>query len=369
MKKITYCILLIFLTEVGKSQFFGSDPSWVLVKQDNFDSLNNSNWYNTYPWGNWAPGVDVAYYSSSNLLFNYSSGYLAFKAERPTTPIIYTYPAWAGGATDTFYYRSGAIWSKFKLKYGYYEMSAKLPQGLGFHTSLYMFSTDTPGIGPCHFTSGPNVPGKYWNEIDALENGAIASSDTSRVGGGYLYMDPDSCTNNGSLVGKGIPFQNLLVPGNTTQEHKYGLLWEPNKITFYFDDKIDTSFTDATFIPHNAMSMVLTLGMDGGYFPDVGTPSATLPNYYQVNYFKAWQLQAECGIAATICGSIPGNYNFKVKKSIELQPPSCGGTTGTINTSSNVGLWATDYIIIHPGQTINADGSGTFSASITQCPN
>jgi hypothetical protein len=105
-----------------------------------------------------------------------------------------------------------------------------------------------------------------------------------------------------------------------------------------------------------------------GYGP--GTSGNTIfPNYFQIDYLKIWQQKTSCDTVESFCASAfnHSTYTYAVKKSISIGGSGC--TTSTINTSDNVSLWATDYILIDQGTVINPNGSGSYSADITLCPN
>jgi len=54
-----------------------------------------------------------------------------------------------------------------------------------------------------------------------------------------------------------------------------------------------------------------------------------------------------------------------VKKSVAI---GGGGCTPNIYTSDNPAFWATDFVELKEGTTITANGSGSFLAYVTPCP-
>jgi beta-glucanase (GH16 family) len=169
-------------------------------------------------------------------------------------------------------------------------------------------------------------------------------------------------------------YQNYdyLITGlpDLSQEHKYAVFWEPDRITWYIDDKEVLMKYDPVYTPHLLTNVILQLDIDNrgaNYSPDPTTP---FPAYMLINYFNAYQLLPDCNTDEIFWGIAfdPLTYNYAVKKTVSFGGTACTAPS-TINTSSNVSLWATDYILLDEGTTINDNGSGSFMAKITKCPN
>lgn len=362
MYKIKSIILFasaLLMWQISEAQLPVGDPTWQLSKIDTFSTFNNSSstgWWKSYNWGPTNNGLE---YNDSINNVSCVSGWLVLKADTLIPPKTVTGSRWG-----TYYYQSGAIQSHFKYKYGYYEISAKLPKGKGFWPAFWMNAGGPywSGLSPCDSLHGDSLP--YYNEIDMLENNGITSI-YNQVGGGYDFRDSIACT----WLENQIPFQGLPVSGDITQEHRYACFWEHDRMTFYFDDVPIKVMYDPKYTPHNPMYTIINFAIDNTDKPNTGGQVTTFPAYFKINHFKIWQLQAACGTVETFCGTAfnSGTYTYAVKKSISIGGSGC--TSSTINTSSNVGLWATDYILLGEGTTINGNGSGSFIADITQCPN
>ncbi|MCE3226073.1 MAG: endo-beta,3-glucanase [Bacteroidetes bacterium] len=342
MKQITYSrvftvVLAVFALK-GFAQLPANDASWQLQKQDNFNSYNSADWHATYSWGNTNNGLE--WNDPANLLYN--SGWLEIKCEKLTTPIPCT-----GCTYSQYYYKSGAIFSKFQYKYGYYEISAKLPVGRGLWPAFWEL-----GIGPAA------SPCNYYNEIDIAENGGGQSISGQEMGFNMHHKAPPACT-WWSLSGGTIP--PGVVVGDITQEHKYAALWEPGKVTYFFDDNPIRVVEDAVHVPSNPLSTIINFAVDPWTQPDAST---NFPAYFKINYLNISQLKQDCSTNENICTFNKSTYNYAVKKSVTIS-----GCSNTIKTSDEVKFYATDYILLDSGLELQADGTGTFLAYMTQCPN
>jgi beta-glucanase (GH16 family) len=347
--KIYITVYSLLLVGISLAQLPVNDTTWTLVKVDNFDSLKTTDWAGTYLWGPVNNGIE--YNDPANLLFNSPSGYLTIKCESPPAPIIYH-------DTLIYYFRSGAMQSKFKYKFGYYEISAICPKGKDFWPAFWLWWAGTPGVGACTSVG-------YYNEIDILENSGI-TSQYDQTGGGYLWADQDTCGISSKIYIDAIPFQGLPVPGDITQEHKYALFWEPNRLTWFFDDTPIKTIYDTLEIPQNALSVIINFALD---WPNRYPTPGSLPAYFKVNYLKIWQLGSDCNTAVTFCNNFNAsswNSNSKVKKSITIGGSGC---SDNINTGDKVNLWATDFVLLDSGTSITNNNSGSFSAQVTKCPN
>ena len=70
--------------------------------------------------------------------------------------------------------------------------------------------------------------------------------------------------------------------------HKYGVKWEPNKITFYYDGQ-------QVYSANVSMSDRMYILLDLWYGSASGTPDNTTPqgktNAFEVNYVRAWKFK------------------------------------------------------------------------------
>jgi beta-glucanase (GH16 family) len=68
--------------------------------------------------------------------------------------------------------------------------------------------------------------------------------------------------------------------------HTYGVDWQPDAVTWYFDGKVVKTFTDTTVIPNTPMYILVDLAVGGWVsFPDKNTH---FPAVMQVDYVRVW---------------------------------------------------------------------------------
>ncbi|MBL7895709.1 MAG: glycoside hydrolase family 16 protein [Bacteroidia bacterium] len=351
-RTLTLFLYVVFNISVFmRAQLPLSDATWSLTQQDAFNTNTLSpQWITTYPWGAPVNNGDE-YNSASNLLLTYSTGYLAIKCET-VTPITYT-----AGPNSPYKYQSGVISSTWTAKYGYYEISAKLPVGMGYWPAFWIW-----GMG--------DTPYCWYNEIDIVENGGLVSSLGNQMGFNYWYYpSPVSppCPALPSCPGGSVIPPGIDVGTNIANEHKYAVFWEPDRFTYFFDDSpVFSVDNDPAHVPSHSLSTIINFAIIPSNWLNPPDPNTVFPAYFQVNYFNLWQLTPDCSTVENICNFSAGSYTYAVKKSVTIGGSSC---TSTINTGSNVSFWATDFVLLNEGTTINDNGSGSFLMRVTECPN
>lgn len=176
------------------------------------------------------------------------------------------------GGDGNFFDRTLDTEGRFSQTYGYFEIEAKLPKGQGVWPAFWLF----------------NQIGERRPEIDIME--AYASGEapwSARAADGMssatmyapvVWHDRDNRAGYGKIA----------TPDLADGFHKYGVKWEPNRITFYFDGvegySLDASVSDPMYI-----ILDLWFGSASGS-PDGSTPTGA-GNAFTVNYVKAWQFR------------------------------------------------------------------------------
>jgi beta-glucanase (GH16 family) len=174
-------------------------------------------------------------------------------------------------ASGSFFNRTIDTDGKYYQKYGYFEMEAKLPVGKGPWPGFWIFNhigedrrpevdimEAYPGGGPDTGWSDANLhPGAY--QVKVWQTPVTPAGESA-----------------------------IATPDLSAGFHKYGVKWEPNKFTFYFDGRewysVNTTINDPLYIL-----------LDLWFGSASGTPDDTTPtgkgNAYEINYVRAWQFK------------------------------------------------------------------------------
>jgi beta-glucanase (GH16 family) len=188
-----------------------------------------------------------------------SKGVLTISAKpTPSNLLKYTHNLpYTTGWIDTYH--------EFSQTYGYFEMRAQLPAGRGTWPCFWLLPKD----------------GSWPPEIDALEG---------INGNGYDYTTVHS-TVSGDVKLASNHYKSgagTAEPGMTTGFHTYGVDWEPNTITFYFDRKEVYQTATPADLKGKPMYMIASLAI-GGYWPGNPSASESWPQRMQIDYLRAYQ--------------------------------------------------------------------------------
>jgi beta-glucanase (GH16 family) len=201
---------------------------------------------------------DRIWYEASNPTRNYAveDGKLKIWPERD-----------AGG---NFFNRTIDTDGRFSQAYGFFEMEAKLPVGKGAWPAFWLFNhlgERRPEIDIMEAYSGGTKEGG-WSDGN---NHPLAFAST-------VWQDPAAPSGERTIV----------TPDLSSGFHKYGLKWEPGKMTFYFDGNavysVAASVSDPLYI-----LLDLWFGSASG-MPDETTPTGK-GNSFEVNYVRAWKFR------------------------------------------------------------------------------
>lgn len=224
----------------------GQDASlYTLTFSEDFNSFNSSVW-NDHIW-----------YETSNATKNYTveDGVLKIWPQRD--------------ASGNFFNRAIDTDGKYYQTYGYFEMEAKLPVGKGTWPAFWLYNHDQ--------ADHPEI-----DIMEAYAGGVSPWGDNNDHPTAYGSTAWPTGPNGGSY------FQQNMTPDLSAGFHKYGLKWEPSKLTFYFDGK-------QVYTVNASMSKRMYILLDLWYGSASGQPDSTTPtgktNSYEVNYVRAWQFK------------------------------------------------------------------------------
>jgi hypothetical protein len=377
MNKILLLLLLLFvLSQRIYAQLPPTDSSWELKFVDQFDSIypsfivDTSKWVRSMPWGQngspevcncnaamdtcdtlvgksyftqWADNaanslqVDTTgsgtlkiiarkqnYYGARTTFFNCGSPLCTNPACATLDGINY----YCAREDSVLYnYTTAMLYSKFKFKYGYFELKFKIQQAPTLPATNYGYTMDWWLWDGDSATKGSS-------EIDMFE---IRGSDSLYTNNVHYYSDSTDLTDDG-----GNPFFHGSINSNW---HISGLEWGPDRIDFYLDGTKIRSYPvkpDSLF----AMPMIIDLDANATNFCNgVDTVHTVFPFEFDVDYVKVYQLKYLWNTAKSICAYAPTTYDT-LYKSLTFGGGSC---TPTIPSSSNITHRATDYILLNDG--------------------
>ena len=191
--------------------------------------------------------------------FSVSNGVLTITAQ-PTpasiAPYVNNYP-YTSGSIDTYH--------EFSQTYGYFEMRAELPAGQGLWPSFWLLPENN----------------SWPPELDVMEMmGSDPTTLATTVHSTVSGTSKLSATHYDTSAG-------TSVANMTTGFHTYGVDWEPDTITWYFDgQEVFQAPTPADM--RQPMYMIANLAV-GGYWPGSPDASTQFPAQMQIDYMRAYE--------------------------------------------------------------------------------
>ncbi len=236
-----------------------------LVFSDEFRdaSIDSSRWNSRYRWGpDWIINSEKQYYV--DYLNNPDFGHSPFEldGEHLTINLIKT-PDWLLGSARWQPYLSGTLntYNKFRMRYGYVEMRAKMPRGRGLWPAFWLL----------HQHDNDRRP-----EIDVVE---MLGHDTNVVYNTYHHYEGWNLKSTPSYEVRGVDF--------AADFHTYGVKWEPGLIIWYVDGVEKNRYQNAN-VSWEDMYLLVNLAAGGWWAgdPDGSTP---LPAKMTIDYIRAYQ--------------------------------------------------------------------------------
>jgi beta-glucanase (GH16 family) len=176
------------------------------------------------------------------------------------------------GSDGEFFDRTLDTDGRFLQRYGYFEIEARLPKGQGVWPAFWLF----------------NQIGERRPEIDIMEAYPSGLEPWGAPGPDgvpvAMMYAPVVWTDGLQRAG----YAKVVTPDLSADFHRYGVKWEPNRVTFYFDGRevysLDVAVSDPLYI-----ILDLWFGSSSGE-PDDRTPTGE-SNSFEINYVKAWQFK------------------------------------------------------------------------------
>jgi beta-glucanase (GH16 family) len=290
----------------------------VMTFDDEFNSLNlwngTSGTWDTNYWYNPVNGAgstlssngEQEWYINSNYgptssvkPWSVSNGVLSITAA-PASPAI-------SSLIDNYQYTSGSLntYYSFSQTYGYFEVDAKLPAGQGLWPAFWLMPEN----------------GSWPPELDVME---MLGNNPSTI-----YTTVHSTTLAGNQEA-----QADAVANTTTSFNTYGVDWEPNFITWYFDGQpIYKVATPADL--DTPMYMILNLAV-GGYWPGAANSTTPFPATMQVNWIRAYQSLSAAQAAGAV--DTPAPTTLQAQGSAITLSGSAGWTSAAMLSNGEVVL-------------------------------
>ncbi|MBB5219392.1 hypothetical protein DYE49_09810 [Treponema rectale] len=216
--------------------------------------------------GNWGNG-ELQWYSDNDADNTYvSDGTLKIVAKKESS--------------NGMNYTSGRIVTRSitggQWKYGYIEMSAKIPNDAGVWPAFWMLDQD--------IYDGENWPGS--GEIDIME------SSVNLWGSDNVYGTLHCTAGSG---GSPVFTKNSTVSFSDGKFHKYAVDWDDDHIDWYYDDvKVFTynpaSYDDGPWPFKEEFYIIINLAVGGNLGGEV--PSDFTSSTMEVDYVRVWQKDA-----------------------------------------------------------------------------
>lgn len=242
----------------------GVPDGYRLVFNDEFrgSSLDSAKWSSRYRWGPWwTINNEKQFYVDAINEPDFGHSPFTFDGENLTISASKT-PGNLKGRANNKNYLSGALTThgKFKMRYGYVEMRARLPKGKGLWPAFWLLHNQENGRRP---------------EIDVVE---MLGDKTDLVYQTYHYY------NNRSL--RSTPSYKVWGSDFSADFHTYGMQWEPGRITWYVDGQATNSYADGSVAAED-MYLLVNLAV-GGSWPGSPNGSTRFPAKYTIDYIRAY---------------------------------------------------------------------------------
>ena len=233
-------------------------------------------------------------------------------------------------AMGSYQYTSGLIETdhSFSQTYGYFEMRAELPAGQGLWPAFWLMPQD----------------GSWPPELDVME---VLGNDPTT-----LYTTVHTAQ-TGSHTSSGLA---SLVANMSTGYHTYGVDWESDKITWYFDGK-PVYQVDTPADMHKPMYMIANLAVGGGW-PGAANSTTPFPAQMNIDYVRAYSSLPTDVIATEAAGGVAAAGSVAAATAGTTSAGSATTTTTTPATTTTTTTTPATTTVTTTPATTTATGSG-----------
>jgi len=161
---------------------------------------------------------------------------------------------------------------KGEFLYGRIEMKAKLPKGRGTWPAFWMLSAKEPRVWPDD------------GEIDIMEHVGYKQGEVT--GACHVKRNP---TGN-DIISK---VNTIEVTDASEAFHIYSLVWTPEKLEWYVDDKLFHSYDKADrpshhWPFHDKFYILLNIAIGGSWGGRQGVDDSIFPQKYFIDYIRVY---------------------------------------------------------------------------------
>lgn len=316
---------LIIIPQLLVCQTPADDQSWEIAFQDlftdesTFDDIWWSGAYNTNTLLHCpaVPACELQAYERTNVIYQYGGGLKLQSLEEDVTRLAERWEDSTEVLCDgiqnlrDFEYTSGAITSKTRYGYGFFEIRCKIPKGLGYWPAFWM-----------HYAG---------QEIDVLEPSGSQSVNCTEYGAN-VYLADDCPLEQCKYPDTIFASSNL-----STNFHKYAVEWTPGLVIFYLDD-VPKRYVKGNMVPNVSMHVIANLAIS----PWSGVNYPFSEKSFDIEYIKIYSLKKNCTEDV-----ISNNFNFNTHNYSLKRLYQIGGST--VPTGSSVTLRAVNSIELVEG--------------------
>ncbi len=230
----------------------------------NVDSLNQNYWNIELMNAGEINNEKQEYVKSSKNLYQ-ENGNLVIKA-RKSTPFDPNNPSYTSSRVNTK--------NKVHMKYGYIEVRAKLPSGIGTWPAIFMLSEEIESVG-----------WPFCGEIDIMEHvGYQENHIFFSIHNGFLNSNVHGTDQQGVFYSEGVE----------DEFHIYSMTWDSTKIEGYFDNQLYFTFNKPISATYNEWPydspyfLILNLAIGGDWGGQEGIDNSIFPATYMIDYVRIY---------------------------------------------------------------------------------
>ena len=344
MKKAsTIALVLWSYMNLGYAQTPADDPHWYLYWQDEFTTLNTSNWEVKDNFDHYG-GMVVVYIDDNVYVQN---GELVIEVKEES----YSCPGWAiepnyhcvgqYNSGSPYSYTSGNVQSATpNIHYGYFEAKIKVPDGHGFWPAFWTFVNTT--------TNGTQ-------ELDMFE---MLPGHTHDPQSGIIH-DENVASSNWHLsqtTGGGFSTAVATIVDDYTQWHTWGVEWNSERIIYYVDGQPYRIFDNEGFF--DPTKLIFNIALNPWIQPQQWS-SSDFPSTMNIDYVRYYRPHLDCNTNLYACNYDFSNHDNKVKKNIVISS-GCSNSLSVgddVHLRSNTGVDIVGDFYVPIGAELFLDGT------------